>query len=56
MRTKIVNQLKKILSPNPSPTLGRWNSVVYKENSRIYSLWATEDHSLEHRKIKKEKK
>ena len=56
MRNIIIEQLKKILNPAPTPALGRWNSVIHDKYSHIYSTWATGDRSLEHRKIKKEKK
>jgi len=56
MRNMIIEQLKKMFNPAPTPALGRWNSVIHDKYSHIYSTWATGDHSLEHRKIKKEKK
>ena len=56
MRVQVLEHLKKMFNPAPTPVLGRWNSVIHDKYSHIYSTWATGDHSLEHRKIKKEKK
>ena len=55
MRVQVLEQLKKMFNPAPTPVLGRWNSVIHDKYSHIYSTWATGDHSRASKNKKRKK-